>query len=317
MFEKSSEMLSFCFCFSVHFCRFVTSIRHQQRMRPLPLRLNQHQPKSHELKRSKFIDGIRTSQMKSHTCKNTKWTWIVVRRWCWMRCCWSKMRSIQRWHSGDRVVRAFVARARWISAARIRWRASAKSIRTWVSHAKFIRCRTCMWCAIWCRTCPTFTNNIHQFSHGCSESELRASFNLSSIAFVTVCPFACGLLFLFTGPMRRKAMHNTCRMWMTVSSSTVCTSAFCVHAVRHHARRTGGMRRNIWGQPSSCRPIAGLSIHVMNRPMNDSIAWRTHSVCIDAIRLWTAPKHAQRFVLSPHPSHIKWTKFSDPILLFF
>lgn len=179
-------MFNRCKCW-LCFCRFVTSIRHQQRMR---LPLNQPQLKSHGLKPSKFIDGIPISQMKSHTCKNTKWIWIVVRRWCWMHCWWLKMKSIQRWHSDDRVVRAFVGRVRWISAVRIHWRVLAKLIRTWVSHAKFTRCRTCMWCAIWCRTCPTFTNNIHQFSHGCSESELRENlFNLGPIYMM--CFFCC------------------------------------------------------------------------------------------------------------------------------
>lgn len=150
--------------------RFAISIRHQQRMLPL-LPPNQRQSKSHELKRSKFIDGTPTSQTKSRTCKSTKSIWIRVRPWYWMRCWWLKMRSIQRWHSGDRVVRAFVVRAQWILAARIRWRVLAKLTRIWVNHVKFIHCRTCMWCVIWYRTWATSTNNIHQFSRGCNESE--------------------------------------------------------------------------------------------------------------------------------------------------
>lgn len=139
-------------------------------------RLNQHQPNNHELKHSKSTDGTRTNQTKSHTCKSIKSIWMTVHQWCWTHCWKSKMKLIQRWHSDDRVAKASAAHAPWTLAAQIHWPASAKSIQIWVNRVRSIRCRTCMWCAIWYPTWATFINNTPQSSRGCRESKRFFSF---------------------------------------------------------------------------------------------------------------------------------------------
>lgn len=88
--KVSNVIFILCFFFLLsppYLYSFVLSIQRQHRMQqPQQLLLIQHQLKNNELKHLKFIDGIRISQMKSHTCKNTKSIWIIVHQWFWMHC---------------------------------------------------------------------------------------------------------------------------------------------------------------------------------------------------------------------------------------
>lgn len=76
--------------------RSVSSIQRQHQMRRRQQLLIQLQRSKHEWKPSKFIDGIRISQMKSHTCKNMRSIWMIVHRWCWMLYSKLKMKWIRR-----------------------------------------------------------------------------------------------------------------------------------------------------------------------------------------------------------------------------
>lgn len=176
------------FLFLINWFRFDFLIRHH---RIRPRLLNQPQQRNHESRPSKFIDGILISQMKSHTCKNMKSIWTIVRQWCWTHCLRLRMKSIQRWHSGDRAVRVSAVRAPWILAEQIHWPVSVTSIRIWVSRARYTHCLTCMLCAIWYPTWATSTNNTRRFSRGCSESKRFIQFDFGNIPLMFFANFNC------------------------------------------------------------------------------------------------------------------------------
>lgn len=248
-------------------------------------------------KHSKSTAGIRTSPRRSRTCKATKSIWPAAARWCSTRWSRSKMRSIQRSLSVDRVARASVAHVQWTLAAPTRSHASARStalIST--SRWRFIHCRICMWWRILCLTWITSTSSIDRFSLGCSESE--------SDIIKILCHISTQIIFIIvaTSPPSRKAKLNTCSRSTIAPSLTACTSAFCALAARHRVPRTGGTATSISAQPCSCKPTVGSSTRAMSRP---KLVWTTcviHSVSIGVIRSWIAHVRVPRAWIRAVPS---------------
>lgn len=152
------------------------------------------------------------------------------------------MKSIQRLHSDDRVVKASVVHAQWISAVQIHWPASVRLIQTQISHAKSIHCLTCMLYVIWCPIWAISTNNIHQFNRGCKGSEYHMPRITSTPnAKIFQSNFSFFRFETISEPTKRRVMRSTYKMLKIVNSSTVCMNVFCVHVVQHRARHTGGM----------------------------------------------------------------------------
>lgn len=87
--------------------------------------------------------------------------------------------------------------------------------------------------------------------------------------------------------------ESTSNRKQTERSWTECMNAFYVHAVRHPALHTGGIKMNIWGLLLLCKHIDGLQILEILKLKKEWQNYKMIYLFIDAILFSTA----QRLVL--------------------